>query len=109
MCIWLMATHLRAWRRFRGFTLQQVAARLSISHTTLLRYETGAVMPPDDAVKRLAQIYDCTPAELEVDPEQRRKGQRVHLAIELAKDLSPELAERWIQIGELLRKEDQNK
>lgn len=100
-----MTTHLRAWRRLKGLTLQQVAARLNVSHTTLLRYEKGVVMPPDDAVKQLAQIYDCTPAELEVDPEQRRKGQRVHLAIELAKALSPELAERWIEIGELLRKE----
>ena len=104
-----MAIHLRAWRRFRRLTLQHVSLRLGISHTTLLRYEMGVLVPADDAIKRLAQIYDCTPAELEVDPQQRRQGQRVHLAIELAKNLSPELAERWIEIGELLRKESQDK
>jgi transcriptional regulator with XRE-family HTH domain len=100
-----MAMHLRAWRRFRDLTLQQVAARLGISHTTLLRYEKGAVMPPDDAIRRLAQIYDCTPAELQVEPQQRRQGQRVHLAIELAQNLPPEIAERWIEIGRILMKE----
>ena len=97
-----MSSHLRAWRRFRALTLQNVSARLGISHTTLLRYETGAVMTPDDAVRRLAQIYDCTPAELRVAPEERSKGQRVHAAISLAQDLPPDIAERWIEIGRLL-------
>jgi transcriptional regulator with XRE-family HTH domain len=87
-------------------TLKQVATQLCISHTTLLRYETGAVMAPDEAIRRLAQIYDCTPAELQVEPRERRKGQRVHIAIDLAQNLPPELAERWIEIGRLLMEDN---
>jgi transcriptional regulator with XRE-family HTH domain len=83
-------------------TLQQVAGSLDISHTTLLRYEKGLVVPSDDTVRRLAEIYGCTPAELELDPKDRRKGQRVHLAIELAKSLPPEFVDQWLEIGRLM-------
>jgi transcriptional regulator with XRE-family HTH domain len=101
-----MSPHLRAWRSLTGLTLQQVAGALGISHTTLLRYEKGIVMPSDDTVRRLAEIYGCTPAELQLDPKDRRKGQRVHLAIELAQNLPPEFVDQWLEIGRLMIKKD---
>lgn len=97
-----MSMHLRAWRRLAGLTLQQVAGVLSIAHTTLMRYEKGFVVPADDTVRRLAEIYGCTPAELQLDPKDRKKGQRVHLAIELAQNLPPEFVDRWLELGQLM-------
>lgn len=100
-----MFEHLRAWRRASSLTLQEVAGRLGTTHTTVLRYEKGEVKVPADTLRLLAEIYGCTPAELEVDPKDRDRGKRVHDAIQLAKSLPPELNERWLEIGRLLLEE----
>lgn len=100
-----MHEHLRAWRRASRLTLQEVARRLGTTHTTVLRYEKGEVKVPADTLRLLAEIYGCTPAELEVDPKDRDRGKRVHDAIQLAKSLPPELNERWLEIGRLLLEE----
>jgi hypothetical protein len=47
-------------------------------------------------------LYGCTPAELEVPPNQRQKGKRVHDAILLAKSLPEEMVDRWLEIGQLM-------
>lgn len=59
-------------------------------------------MASSDIVRRLAEIYGCAPAELEMDPKDRKKGQRIHLAIELVQRLPPELVDRWLEIGQLM-------
>jgi transcriptional regulator with XRE-family HTH domain len=58
-----------AWRRASSLTLQEVAGRLGTTHTTVLRYEKGEVKVPNGTIRLLAEIYGCTPAELEVDPK----------------------------------------
>jgi transcriptional regulator with XRE-family HTH domain len=89
-----MFPHLRAWRRAAGLTLHEVAQRLGTTHSTILRYEKGEFRLPVGAVQLLAEIYGCTPAELECDPKERKEGKRVHDAIELAKSLPPDLSKR---------------
>jgi transcriptional regulator with XRE-family HTH domain len=97
-----MFVHLRAWRRASSLTLHEVARRLGATHTTLLRYEKGELTVSAEVIRLLAEIYGCTPAELEVDPGERERGKRIHDAIELAKSLPPDLNERWLEIGRLL-------
>ena len=94
-----MTWHLKDWRTLRGLSLERVANELGTSHTTLMRWEGGVHKVPDERIKQLAEIYGCTPAELEHPPEQREMGQRVHEAIELAKTLSPDDAQLWLQTG----------
>ena len=98
-----MSGHLRAWRKKSGRTLQQVAVALGTTHTTILRYERGDMKPPADMLRRLAELYDCLPAELQYDPAERDKGRRMHEALEILATLDPELAERWLEIGRLLK------
>lgn len=60
---------------------------------------------PSDVIRLLAEVYGCTAAELDVDPKEREKGKRIHDAIQLAKSMSPDLTDRWLEIGRLLLEE----
>ena len=97
-----MWKNLRSWRRSAGFTLQEVAERLGTAHSSILRYERGEVKPSPEVIAALAELYGRTPAELEVPPNQRQKGKRVHDAILLAKSLPEEMVDRWLEIGQLM-------
>ena len=104
-----MWKNLRPWRKASGFTLQEVAERLGVTHSSILRYEKGAVKPSPEILTALAELYGCTPAELEVPPGQREQGRRVHDAILLAKSLPAEVVDRWLEIGRLLTPEPTKK
>ena len=58
---------------------------------------------PPEVLHELAQLYLCKPAGLQFDPKDRDQGQRVHEALELLRDLEPEVAQRWLEIGRLLK------
>jgi transcriptional regulator with XRE-family HTH domain len=100
-----MWKNLRPWRKASGFTLQEVAERLGVTHSSILRYEKGAVKPSPEILTALAELYGCTPAELEVPSGKRQEGKRVHDAILLAKSLPGEVADRWLEIERLLAPE----
>jgi transcriptional regulator with XRE-family HTH domain len=55
---------LRAWRKHRGYTLEQVAERLHTTHATLSRIERGKHPYNQDLLELLAQIYQTDPASL---------------------------------------------
>jgi transcriptional regulator with XRE-family HTH domain len=97
-----MWKNLRPWRKAAGLTLQEVSGRLGTTHSSILRYEKGEVKPSPAVLAALAELYGCTPAELEVPPAQRKKGKRVHDAILLAKSLPDDVVDRWIEIGRLM-------
>jgi hypothetical protein len=67
------------------------------------------VKPSPEILAALAELYGCTPAELEVPPGQREQGRRVHDAILLAKSLPAEVVDRWLEIGRLLTPEPTKK
>jgi hypothetical protein len=67
------------------------------------------VKPSPEILAALAELYGCTPAELEVPPGQREQGRRVHDAILLAKSLPAEVVDRWLEIGRLLTPEPPKK
>jgi len=94
---------LRAWRKFSGFTLQRVASALGTTHTTILRYERGEMKLPPEVVLELARLYGCKPIELQFDPQDREQGQRLHEAMDLVQQMDAETAQRWLDIGRLLK------
>ena len=99
-----MWKHLKAWREFREKSLEQVANILDISHTTLLRWESGVHRVPAEKIKELARIYDCTPAELEYPPAERGTGQMLDHVLKLIQEKDPKALEAWIALGEFLPK-----
>jgi len=56
-----------------------------------------------ETLLQLAQLYGCSPAELQFPPHERDQGQRLHEAMELAQQLDPEVAKKWLEIGRLLK------
>jgi transcriptional regulator with XRE-family HTH domain len=48
---------LRAWRKFRGYSLEQVAERLDMSHQNLGKIERGLVPYNEPLLDALAEIY----------------------------------------------------
>ena len=94
-----VSDHLKTWRLHCGLTLAQVAKVLGASHSTILRYEQGRLIPSDEAMVRLSALYGCRPCELMFTPDQRDRGRRQHEAIDLLKTMSDADAERWLAFG----------
>lgn len=49
--------YLRAWRRFRGYTLEGVAERVGMSHQNLGKIERGRVPYNETLLEILADVY----------------------------------------------------
>jgi transcriptional regulator with XRE-family HTH domain len=69
-----MARHfLRAWRKHRGKTLEQVAELLHMSHSQLSRIENFKQPYNQELLERLAELYMCDVVDLLIrdplDPE----------------------------------------
>lgn len=60
-----MARHfLRAWRKHRGKTLEQVADHLHMSHSQLSRIETFKQPYNQELLEALADLYRCDVVDL---------------------------------------------
>lgn len=59
-----LGERLRAWRKERGITQDQMAARLIVHRTTYLRYESDQSEPPLETLCRIADILSCTTDDL---------------------------------------------
>ena len=55
---------LRALRRARGMTQQQVAEQIGVAKNTVSMWEVGEREPSIDKLRKLAALFDCTIDEL---------------------------------------------
>lgn len=55
---------IRKWRKFRGYTLENLAADVGSTHATLSRIERGKLPYGEDILEKLAWALKCTPADL---------------------------------------------
>jgi len=55
---------IREWRKYRGLTLEQVAAQIGMSHQNLGKIERGLVPYNQGLLEALAENLRCEPAEL---------------------------------------------
>lgn len=61
----MLANKLKALRKAKGLTLEEVAAALETSKQTIHRYENGVIANiPHEKVKKLAEIFGVSPAML---------------------------------------------
>lgn len=64
------STFLRAWRKHRGLSIEDAAARVDTTGATLSRIERGIQPYNQDLLEKLAALYSCDVAELLArDPE----------------------------------------
>lgn len=81
--------YLRAWRDFRGLTLETVGERLEVEHTTVGRWERGELPISSKWLTALSHLYDVHPRDLLGPPIE------AELAAKIAEigDLIPEMNE----------------
>ena len=73
----MLAENLRAIRKARGLSQEELAARLHVVRQTVSKWEKGRSVPDADLLVRLAEELETTPAALlgpEVPPEAEGGG-----------------------------------
>ena len=79
----MLAENLKALRKAKGLSQEELAARLHVVRQTVSKWEKGRSVPDADLLIRLAEELDATSAALlgpEVPPEAERGGTAEQLA-----------------------------
>ena len=79
-----------------------VGAALGVSHTTVSRWETGAVPLTSKDLENLAALYGISRRQLDNDPAAGDLIAFLERAQHVIERMSREDLERWIAIGESL-------
>ncbi|AOW49402.1 hypothetical protein A4R89_08220 [Acetobacter ascendens] len=99
--------HLRAWRKYRGLTLEQTANIIGSKPNTLSGWETGSRKVDLDDLKKLADAYGVEPAALLFSPPGGPKFEAMREASNIIEKMSPERAQSWLDVGRaIIDKED---
>ena len=86
---------IRAWRKHRGYTLEQLAEMVGVTHGALSQLERGQVNYTQPMLEALALALSCEPADLIMrDPESA-----IWSIVDDLKGMSPE---RQKQISEIV-------
>lgn len=67
---------LKAMRRRAGFTVAQLAERLSVTRATIYFWEQGRYLPNAGLLPELAEILGCTIDDLFTDPSEELTPQK---------------------------------
>lgn len=67
-------THIRAWRKHRKLTLEQVAEHIGVTAGALSQLERGDVNYTQPMLEALAQMFGCEPADLISRPPNIESG-----------------------------------
>lgn len=94
--------HLRAHRKMRGMTQEQVANILGIRNSTLSGWETGSRTLDLEDIENLAKVYRVHPAALLMSPAEGERFETMRLASHVASRLDSETVSEWIRLGQKL-------
>jgi transcriptional regulator with XRE-family HTH domain len=90
---------LRAWRKFRGLTLEQVQNRIGSKVSTISGWETGGRTVDLDDLKKLAEVYQVHPAALLFAPPGDRHFKDMRDASLLLTSMTEKQAAAWLAMG----------
>lgn len=106
----MFASRLRALRKERGLTLQQLAKHFGMSHSTLSKYETGSRKPDMKMLKKLSDFFGVSVDYLIGESPVRDKEETVILNKSInMPELPPEAYKELEDFIEYLRKKYNNK
>ncbi len=106
----MFASRLRALRKERGLTLQQLAKHFGMRHYTLSKYETGSRKPDMEMLKKLSDFFGVSVDYLIGESPVRDKEETVILNKSInMPELPPEAYKELEDFIEYLRKKYNNK
>ena len=79
---------LKALRKQRGYSQEEVASRLNVVRQTVSKWEKGLSVPDADALMRLAELYEVTVGDLLGMPPQEENAASQPDSREIAEQLS---------------------
>lgn len=98
--------HLRAHRKARGLSQEQVANILGVRNNTLSGWETGARVLDLEDLEKLAKVYGVHPASLLLAPDLGPQAEAMRKASELARRMEPEAVAEWLAVGSRMAPDD---
>ncbi|WP_395066247.1 helix-turn-helix domain-containing protein [Paraburkholderia silvatlantica] len=84
----------RAWREYRGLTLNDAAELFGRDKTTIIWHEKGKSKPTGATLAKLAHIYDCPVAQMTPKPGSDDSSFKGQHAEKVAKEQAPAEAKR---------------
>lgn len=94
--------HMRAWRNHVGLTQEQTANILGISNTVFSEKERGVRRFRPEEIEKLSEIYkEKTWFMIAFAPDDPKLN-AFKRAYEILLKMSPEAAEKWMDIAEIL-------
>jgi transcriptional regulator with XRE-family HTH domain len=89
-------------RSQRGWTQEQLAEKIGVTHATIQRLESGSRRMTEQRIVQLAAIFDVEPGELLVSSRSTRASEDERRAVDLVRRMTPEQRAAWFQMGDLV-------
>lgn len=97
-----MHTHLRAWRRHRKLSQEQVANALKKRASTISRWERGEMNLTTADLERLAVLYGASISQLSAPPAAAEIVAVLGSLQNIASEMDPQMLQHWMAIGRKL-------
>jgi transcriptional regulator with XRE-family HTH domain len=97
-----MKLYLKAWREFRGLSQEQVGNTLGVRHTTIGRWEKGAVLTTEQ-LQALAEAYTATVPELMAPPDNADLVRKLTRAQSIIDGMDGAALDHWFAVGEHMK------
>lgn len=103
-----MPNRLKTIREMRNLTLEEVGDHLGISHSTVLRWESGKYPFGSDRALELARFYKVHPGELFAElPTTGVANPIEKQAVTIVRALAPAERDQWLSMGVTLARKSQ--
>ena len=99
-----MHEHLRAWRKYRQMTQEQVGDLLGVRHTTVSRWERGLMQLSTSDLTALAALYRARVSQLLAHPGSADLVEKLDRAQAIIDSLDSDELDHWLAIGVALAK-----
>jgi transcriptional regulator with XRE-family HTH domain len=101
-----IVNRIRELRKAAGLNQQQLAERMGVDRTALLRLERGEQKITDEYLGLLAAALNLAPIEFISDPGDLARDEVEREALEMVRRMHPEAARQWLLTARHLRRKE---